>query len=111
MTPIPYADAMDGARTVAEWAHRAGVSRKALCRRVVRVTGHTPDTLMRLARVLYVLEIAQKEQCTIASAAETQYPDPYTFSSACVRALGVRPSVARYMDLHALVREKYGRAA
>lgn len=103
---IPYAEAMDGCRSVKQWARNAGVSMKRLRRAVLKATGQHPQDLLRLARVVYVLDLAQREGGTLAQAAYTQFPDPFTFSQCCVRALGIRPSIARNADLRALVQAR-----
>lgn len=101
---IPFSDAMEGARTVKRWAYQAGVSRSHLTRTVTKATGRTPQNLLRLAHVLRAMEMVQGGMRIADAAYATGYPDPFTFSNACVRALGRRPSELRYEDLRTVAR-------
>jgi AraC family transcriptional regulator, regulatory protein of adaptative response / methylated-DNA-[protein]-cysteine methyltransferase len=89
---IPYADAMEGAHTVQTWARQAGISRPHLSEIVKSATGHSAGYLLRLAYVLRALDLMRNGLSMTDAAYAAGYSDPFTFSRACKRFMGQRPS-------------------
>ena len=69
-------------RTLGRWCQAAGIPQ--------------PNSVIRMGRVLNVLELVCKSKCSVHAATRvTNWSDAYSLSNAMVRLTGIRPSAAR----------------
>jgi AraC-like DNA-binding protein len=79
--------------TVADHAHRLGLSVAALRDAVRRATGYNPKEYLLLARLNRAKELLATTDLTVAAVARhTGYDDPAHFTRVFTRRVGVPPS-------------------
>jgi len=88
---IDTADAMQRP-TVESVCQRLRVSRRTLARRCQSLGLPAPRHIITLGRLVRAAQIIRRGYPASVAAAETGYPDPFTFSNAMHRACGMRPS-------------------
>lgn len=82
--------------TVAELAHRVGVSRAALARRFTDLVGEPPMAFLTSWRLALAADLLREPEATVGAVArQVGYSSPFTFSTAFKRVHGISPTMHR----------------